>query len=85
LSGFGERKSPGDEGPDLLLSKKVQKSDQILTKGFRLPPFEKLNAVGDHSLPPGEKPAAGDVQAEKGGAGIALPMTWTTRSQSLAP
>src|SRR5262245_24089166 len=51
-----------DERPDLLLLKEVEQGDQVLSKPCRFPPFERLDAVGDHPFPAREKPAAGDVQ-----------------------
>src|SRR5262249_28680908 len=62
VSCLDKRKSLRDERPDLLLLKEVEQGDQVLSKPFRFPPFERLDAVGDHPFPAREKPAAGDVQ-----------------------
>ena len=51
---------------DLLLSKEVEQGDQVLSKEFRVQPFERLDAIGDHALAAREKPAAGDVQRKDG-------------------
>jgi hypothetical protein len=78
LSRPGKRKLLRDEWLDLLLLKEVEQSDQILSKQFRFPPFEPLDAVGDHPFPAREKPAGGDVQPEDGGSTKALTTTRTT-------
>ncbi len=78
VSRLGKRKSLRDERLDLSLLKEIKQGDQILSKEFRLQPFERLDAVGDHPFPAWEKPAADDVQPEGSGSTIALTMTWTT-------
>jgi len=78
VSCLDKRKSLRDERLDLLLSKEVEQGDQILSKQFRFQPFEGLDAVGDHPFSAWEKPAAGDVQPEDGGATKAITTTWTT-------
>jgi hypothetical protein len=83
LSCLGKRESLRDEWLDLLLLKEVEQGDQVLSKQCRPQPFERLDAVGDDSLPAREKPAADDVQREGGGSTKALTATGTARSQSL--
>ena len=52
LSRFSKRKSPCDYRLDFLVLKKGKQSDQILPKLPRLHPFERLDAIRDHPLPP---------------------------------
>jgi hypothetical protein len=77
-SGLFKRKSPRDERLDLSLSKKVKKDDQVLSKQRRSEPFQPLDAVGNHSLPAREKPAAGNVQTEDGDRSKAMTTSGTT-------
>jgi hypothetical protein len=78
VSCLGKGKSLRDERLDLLLLKEAEQGDQVLSKEFRVQPFERLDAIGDHPFPAWEKPAAGDVQAEDSGSTKALTTAWTT-------
>src|SRR5207244_2752028 len=64
-----------EERLDLLLLKEVEQGDQILSKQCRSPPFEPLDAVGDHPFPAREKPAASNVQPEDGDSMKAMTAT----------
>src|SRR5262249_47248908 len=76
VSCLDKRKSLRDERPDLLLLKEVEQGDQVLSKPCRFPSFERLDAVGDHSLPARKKPAAGDVQRVNRDSMQAITTTW---------
>ena len=80
LSCLSERKSLRDEWLDLLLLKEVEQGDQILPKQSWLPPFERLDAVGDDPFPAGEKPTASDVQRVDGDSMKAITMACTVRT-----
>ena len=80
VSCLGKRKSLRDERLDLLLSKEVKQGDQVLSKEFRFQPFERLDAIGDHSFPTWEKPAANNVESEDGDSAIRMTSARTTRS-----
>jgi len=60
-SGFGKRKSLRDERLDLLLSKQIEQSDQILSEHCWLQPFEPLDPIGHHPFPARQQPAAGNI------------------------
>jgi hypothetical protein len=66
LPRFGKRKSLRDKRLDLLLLKKVEERDQVLSKQGRFQTFERLDTVGDHPFPAREKPAACNVSPENG-------------------
>jgi hypothetical protein len=55
-----------DERFDFLLMKKFEQRGQILPEQIRLQSFQRLDAVGDDSLPAGEKPAARNEEREQG-------------------
>ena len=61
LSRLGKRKSLRDERLDLLLLKKIEQGDEILSEPSRFQPFKPLDAVGNHAFPTREKPAGSDV------------------------
>src|SRR5262245_5660996 len=84
LSRLGKRESLSDERLYLFLLEEVEQVDQVLSKPFRFPPFERLDAVTDHPSPAREQPAADDVPGDCGESTKALTTTWTTRSQSLS-
>src|SRR5215831_19170093 len=81
LSCLGKGKAPRDNWLDLLLLKKVEKSDQIPSEELGLQAFEPLDAVGNHSPPARKKPASGDVQHEDGDGPETVATTGATRGQ----
>jgi hypothetical protein len=75
LPGLRKEKSLCDERLDLLLLKKIEQSDQILSKPCRFQPFEPLDAVGNYPFPAWKKPATGNVQPEDGDRTKTMPTT----------
>ena len=65
----------GDDRRNLSLLKKVEQGEQILSKECWSQPFEPLDAVGDYTLPAGEKPAASNIQPENGDSAVAMATT----------
>src|SRR6187200_3061116 len=79
----GEGESVRNERLDPLLLKQFEQRKQVLPKQGRFETLERLNAVGDDPLPPGEKPAAGDVHRVHGDAMKPIATACTIRTQSL--
>src|SRR5262249_519069 len=78
LARLGQGKSLRYERLDLLLFEEVKQGGQILSKPFRLQPFERLDAVGDHASAAREKPTGHNVEREDGGSTKALTTTRTS-------
>ena len=66
VSGLSERESLGDDRLELLLLKKAQQGNQILSKPCRPQPFQPLDAIGEHPFAARQKPTAGDIQRVNG-------------------
>jgi hypothetical protein len=80
---LGQWKSPRDERLDFVLFEELQEREQVLAKPCRFQPFEPLDAVGNHTFPSGQKPAAGNVQPED--ADLTKAMTTTGMAGSESP
>ncbi len=82
VSGLGQRQALRDERRNLVLVQEVKQGEHILAKPGRSPPFEPLDAVGEHPFSAREQPAASDVHSEDRESPKAMPTPWTTGRQS---
>jgi hypothetical protein len=62
-----KRKSLRDERLNLLLLEEIEQRNKVFPKPSRLQPFQRLDAVGDHSLSTRQNPATDSVQREFSG------------------